>query len=133
MSKPPGKTLKELELYYYARLAAEGFCDAEDPTRDDRPLHEWHAHTFRRRHGGMDSLTFEAIRDYYIAAGQLLHTYPFKNPTHRKIWELHCEGKDLGEIARAVPTLSRTRIHFWIQQIAKEILGHERRPKRIAA
>lgn len=39
-----------------------------------------------------------STQNYYEKASEVLHTYPFKNENHQKIWELHCEGLSVRQI-----------------------------------
>lgn len=79
---------KALERFWYDKLKKEGFIDIEDTTISNRPLLSWHSFKFCKT----PKVKQEALSDYYYKASQLLNTYEFEKPIHRRIWELHCEG-----------------------------------------
>jgi len=112
---------KALQKEWDAKLKASGFDDIEDTTREDRPLKAWHNFRFKRT----PIVQREATETYIDSAKALLLTYPFKNPTHRRIWELHCEGKSRREIEEAISGFKKTykhaNIQFIINKIAREI------------
>lgn len=105
MSKNPFNSpeFKALSAEWDEKLEQSKFVDVEQTVGRHRLLKLWHASRFnqswaRRR--------FVEIDGYYDWAKSLLRAFPFKNHTHRKIWELHCDGKSKREIAKAISDLS---------------------------
>ena len=129
MSKYDSDEFKALQKEWYKKLATtpntdgEVFKDIEDTNRADQPLKAWHDSRFKTI-SITQRLTAES---YYEQATQLLHTYKFKNPTHRRIWELHCEGVSRRKIAFQIkdmkPTYKHIRVTYIIQEISKAIKG----------
>lgn len=115
------KEFKSLERDWYQKLKKEGFQDAEDATKDYRPLHEWHSFRFAAK----DPLRLESAKDYYDKAKDLLESYPFKTPMHKWIWELHTSGLSKRKIEKITggqrDSLKREWIGHIIRLIAKEI------------
>lgn len=113
---------KTLEAKWYAKLINSGFEDIEDTRKPDRQLKSWHDQYFFDRHSAEKIV---GTRTYYEMATRLLHTFPFKSPMHRRIWELHCDGKTEREIADAISTfkkpLKKSSVHNIIAKIAKAI------------
>lgn len=129
MSNPnDNDEFKKLEKIWYDKLKQTGFEDIESTTETcdpiagtQRPLKASHNIRFRIK----DQLQLKAKADYYILALALLNTYKFKNATHRRIWQLHCQGLSHREIAKAIAhykkTYKRESILNIINKIAKEI------------
>lgn len=119
------ESLKELREIWYAKLRESGFKDVEDQDNPDLPL---------KRNADFEGRPFtqskiqkiELTREYYIKAMELTATYSFDNPTHKTIWELHCEGysrrKIEKEISNHIPTYLQAQIGNIIGLIASEIL-----------
>lgn len=78
------KEFKELKAYWDQVLKDTGFNDIEQP---DEKLKVW-SNRFKLR----PELEMESKREYYRAAGQFLHHYPFDNKVEKRIWELHSQG-----------------------------------------
>lgn len=126
LSKPtkdpvPSIQFNRLEKHWYGKLQASGFNDIEDHSRRDRPLKAWH--TFRFKYA---NITVRAnCEEYFNDAKELLHTYKFKNDTHKRIWELHAQGFSKRKIEQAIKHLKkryrREQIGNIIRIIAKEI------------
>lgn len=112
---------KNLEREWYLRLQKEGFKDAEDTTKDHRPLNEWHSFRFAAK----SQLRLESAKDYYARAKDLLELYPFKSEMHRWIWELHSKGLSKRKIEVLTrghkDSIKREWIGHLIKIIAKEI------------
>ncbi len=87
---------KALELFWYNILKETGFEDAEDTSKDDRPLRFWNQSRFNRK----TIIQQQAAQDYYDKAKMLLIHYKFENEIERKIWELFCEGLGKRNIAK---------------------------------
>jgi hypothetical protein len=125
--------LKKLQKQWYAKAAASGFKDIE--TDDDVPLlKEWDSMRFQKGHDYKDNtvhhqvesrfLDFESTQRYYELAGHLLHSHRFESATHKRIWELHSEGKTVREILvsirRMKPTYkSLSSVHEVIRRLAE--------------
>lgn len=115
------KEFKSLEKEWYRKLAKEGFDDAEDTSKDYRPLVAWHSFRFSKT----TVTQRDALDLYYHRAKELLSTYEFKCNIHRLIWELHSEGYSKRKIEKAISghkdSLKREWIGHIIRLIAKEI------------
>lgn len=111
------KEFKTLEKYWYKLLEYSGWQDCEDTNNDSRPLKSWHSLKYQAQ----DPVRVEALKIYYEKAQDLLNTYPFHNLTHRKIWELHCEGIDEREIAYRIKVLKKSMVHLIIANLARRI------------
>jgi hypothetical protein len=117
------------------RLEDSGFEDIEDQDCQTQfyigtelasdpvpapPLKVWHA---RRP----DIFTVDPeTESYYRMAERLLQVYEFKNPTHRRIWELHTKGLSKRKIEKAIARMKksykREQIGNIIAEIEKEIV-----------
>jgi len=124
MSQYDSPEFKALQKEWYAKLAAskdkdgEVFKDIEDTTRMDKPLKAHHNNRFK-------SIPIEsrlATEAYYEQASSLLRTYKFENRTHKRIWELHCQGLSRRKIAIKIkhltPTYGQARVGEIITEIA---------------
>lgn len=113
------ESLQILKKIWYRKLEDSGFDDAENTSHPDQPLKTWHSFKFK------DALKLTETSTYYLKAIQLVDTYDFDNSTHRKIWELHCEGyskrKIEKEITECDPTYKRSQIETIINFIASSI------------
>ena len=118
---------KKLQRLWYEKLATTPdhkgnlFVDIEDTTRDYQPLKSWHDKRFK-------AIPIEkrlSQEEYYDEAKKLLLFYEFKNYTHRRIWELHCDGYSRREIAILIthltPCYGQARIGEIVIIIAKSI------------
>ncbi len=117
------KSFEDLKQHWYAQLKDNGFQDAEDTSHPDYPLKTWHSFKWRNT---PDQKTI-ATREYYSKAIQVLETYSFDNPTHKIIWELHCEGLSKRKIETFIvknncnPSYKREQIGNIINIIAGSI------------
>ncbi len=113
---------KKLQTHWYNILKEEGFVDIEDTSLDDRPLIEWHNFKFKK----CNIERRMATETYIDEARNLLHTYGFANSTHRLIWELHCEGTSIREIAKKISdtpeTYRKSRVFTIIKNISRAIV-----------
>lgn len=102
--------MRKLRTEWDEKLKKSGFVDAEDRSHKDCPLKTWHSFKWRSIHKDKR----EAINTYFEKAAKILTTYCFENPTHKRIWELHCEGyskrKIEAEIKSLTPTYKREQI-----------------------
>lgn len=121
--------LKKLQSLWYKIIAVtpdkngEVFKDIEDTSRDDSPLKAWHDYRFK--HIPIEQRM--AAATYYDLAMAALHTHRFLNDTHKRIWELYCEGLSRRKIAKNIagmtPTYGQARIGEIILEISVEIKG----------
>lgn len=58
--------------------------------------------------------------EYFRLAGQVLHTFDFKEVFHRIVWQLHSEGFSLDEITKILRA-QRHSIRKIIEKTAKEV------------
>lgn len=120
-----GEDLKELTQIWYKKLKEHGFEDIEDTSHPESPIKDWHKFKALRRFKN-DPNKLHFTTQYYTQAQNLLHTYNFDSPLHKKIWELHCEGFSKRKIEKAIahfkPTYKREHIGNIIKLIAAEII-----------
>jgi hypothetical protein len=115
---------KAEQEYWYQKLEESGFEDAENGSIPSRPLKEWH--NFRFKDEPVEQIL--AIRSYYDMAEELLRRFEFKNVIHRRIWELHCEGKNKRQIEVILAQDSSwTCTQYW------EVLATDKPEKEIKA
>ena len=79
----------KLNEQWSKKLEKSGFEDAEEFNSPRELLKSWHDKRFAAKYS-VDTL--DETRDYYLAAGNLLNTFTFKNNRDRKIWTMHSEG-----------------------------------------
>lgn len=120
-SKFQTKEFKDLQDKWYTKLSKSGFNDVEDG--DDR-LKEWDSFNFSGRY---DQNSFHSTEQYFILAGQFLHSYKFETKRDRLIWKLHSEGRTLTNIAdvlkaRNFPKHSRSLVFRIMKRLAVEML-----------
>ena len=109
--------LKAAQDEWYGRLKREGFKDIEDASHPSRKLIDWHKDRFSE----VSEVQRLAAEYYYDKAKDLMHTYKFKNETHRKIWELHCDGVSNRKIEPLIERMEITYKHSMIDYIVKAI------------
>ncbi len=107
----------KLQTEWYNKLKEEGFEDIEQDG-EERLLKEWDFNFFRNKY---DEITYQTTLIYYDKAKKLLKTYPFRNDTHRSIWQMHCNGLTEREIAKRVGTYKKSMIHHILSPIKKTI------------
>ena len=101
------------------RLKAAGFVEIEDQTLpSDPPLIDWHSTMFCTPQQRIKQQIYE---HYYEQASNLLLTYQFKKPIHRKIWEFHCAGLSRREIAVKLEGTRKPLKHAAVGNIIKAI------------
>lgn len=122
MSQFRSKEFKKLESEWYAIVSESGFVDIEDTVNEERPLKDWHGSSLGRDATRRGPEAIKATMTYYSCAAELLHVYQFQDPLHRKIWELHCEGMPVREIAKRVKKIKYVMVHYVIARIRKEII-----------
>lgn len=113
---------KELEQKWYAKIKSikgfEDFNDIEDTTREDRPLIEWHSRKFLKA-----ALTrMPSTVEYYDQARDVLRTYKFKYKLHRQIWDLHCSGTSIRDIALVLKGVSKSTVFSILLKIQKDTI-----------
>lgn len=111
----------ELIKQWNRKLKDSGFEDIEDIYRPGRPLKDWHSTNL----SNVPSVQIETTLLFYQKAGDLLHWYKFKSRTHRRIWELFCEGFSKREIEEKISKhkkkYKRENIGNIINAIARDI------------
>lgn len=105
---------KELQKVWYEKLADQDFKDIEAGNF----LKEWDSNFFRNN---FNQIKYDCTVQYYKKGRELLLTYPFENPHQRQIWELHCDGLTIREIARQVKSYRKSMVHYVIEKIASTI------------
>lgn len=119
MSNPfQTQKFKALAKLWDKKLIKSGHEEIEDFSLPDAPLIRWHKMDF----GRIDPDTMRATMTYYDKARSIVHTYNFKNPTHKLIWELHAEGKTCRGIADQInkPKYRKSNIFNIIKKIHKD-------------
>lgn len=113
----PFKTPKFKQLFkrWNKYLVLSGHEEIEDFSRDEPTLKDWHTTNWNNT----DPIRNEWRQQYYEMAEVLLRTFPFKCEEHRRIWELHCEGKSPRKIAKILnqKKFSKTTIYSVISSI----------------
>jgi hypothetical protein len=96
-------------------LEEAGHDEIENFNLEEPALRQWEA----GRWDGTDPLRNEATQQYYQMAEILLDTFPFKNKTQRKIWQLHCEGYSVREISAMIHRkgYGRDRVYLIIARV----------------
>jgi hypothetical protein len=107
---------KQVENHWYTVLKNEGFQDIEDSKTG--MLKEWDFNFFRNQFNLIDYSTTVL---YYEKAKQLLLFHPFKDDTHKTIWELHCDGLSERKIAQKVKKYKKSMVHYIISSLARTL------------
>lgn len=119
----PFKTPEFRELFqkWNQILEDEGFGDAEDFSLPVPALKQWHNLKWKNPSQTLSADRIKDIKRYYDLADKMLETFVFKSPTHRRIWELHCDGLSIRKIADAVHQrkFNKTTVHLIIFEIEK--------------
>ncbi len=119
MSQTRDKKFKRLEQTWYDKLKSEGFVDIENTKDRDRRLREWDFNFFRNK---FVAVKYETTLAYYNQGRQILTTYSFKTEMHKRIWELHIEGRSERQIAVTLDgAYKKSMVHYIIAEIAKMI------------
>jgi hypothetical protein len=108
------KHCKALEKIWYDKLDIN---DAEDNSKPERELKEWHNFAFSQ----LDATEIEITTEYYDKALDLLHNFHFKNSTIKLIWELHCKGLSRLKIEIAISSTKRPYKQSQIRNIIKDL------------
>lgn len=100
--------------FWNEKLARSGFQDAEDFSLPEPALKSWHSFKWRES----QARAVES-KHYFELAHELLHTFAFRSALYRKVWELHCEGLSVRQIARRLRRrkLRKSQIHWVIRLI----------------
>lgn len=109
----PKTNLDSLKALWYKKLKESGFTDIED---NQERLIDYHNNRFLDK----NPLEFESQRRYYELAGQMLHTYNFRDSEQKTIWTLHCQGKSNQTIAKHVAR-SKHYVFTVIEDLSKLI------------
>lgn len=128
------KQFQQLKRKWYKKLAATGFKDIEDEygrlrsNNDAEYDDEWLRTADRKvklgnSEGAYTPLVNKNARaEYYRLASQYIWTAKFLTRTHRRIWELHCEGTPLTVIAKQVK-LARSTVQKRVEDMREEFFG----------
>lgn len=94
----PFKTpeFKKLFKKWNKKLKDSGFEDAEDFNLTVPLPYDWHNFRFKK----FDPQVMEERQIHFQQARDMLNTFPFKNVTHKRIWELYSEGETLRAISK---------------------------------
>lgn len=130
MSNNP-REFKKVQDKWYEKLKDEGFQDIENTQHEERPLKKWHFNFFRngrKSDRAMETnpaqrtlIEYRSTADFYQQASALLFTYRFENKTHKKIWELFCEGMTERHIAKKIKIYKKSTIHLVIKKISMSL------------
>jgi hypothetical protein len=108
---PNQDDLKALQKVWYDKLAKDGFRDIED----GELLKEWDFNFFRMR---FNLINYETKCQYYRAATHLLRNHSFADLNHKLVWELHCQGLSVRQIARELKIYQKSMVHLIIKRLA---------------
>ena len=111
----------KLQSEWYERLKKEGFNDIENSRT--RLLNEWSVSFFRNY---KDKNVYDVCEWYFDEARRILNEYQFNNDNDKAVWELHCEGRTIRQIAMKIniACFSRSTIHRKIKKLRKLIRTH---------
>lgn len=95
------KEFSHLRDFWDRKLKESGFKDAErfDKRSGEAMLVAWDSFYFQARNTPVE---FEIKHQYYHQAFQFLHSFSFPNKHERHVWQLHCEGVGVREIAKSL-------------------------------
>lgn len=94
LSQHNSQELKKLQREWDEKLKKSGFQEIEN--RENGLLKVWHSYHFQKQDQGR----IESQSLYYEKAWEFFHRHPFKDLLELRIWELHCEGLSLRQIAK---------------------------------
>jgi hypothetical protein len=97
------KTYQELKTYWYKKLAKSGFEDIENDKQQLKQSSSKFSEAVVVR-------TWSAKSEYYSMAGQFLHSYKFKTPLERIVWEYHANGISIRDIADTLNKVKRQKL-----------------------
>lgn len=84
-----------LQQEWYDKLKEQGFKDIERKNQDDWLKDEVHTSTLKNAH--INRISREK---YFEKACEFLHRFDFDSELDKLIWEQHCDGKSIREIAK---------------------------------
>lgn len=118
----PFKTKQFRELFnkWNDKLKASGFVDIENMYMAEPTLK-----TFERmKYAGITNEVIAHRRAYFQKAEQLLESYTFMTPDHKRVWELYVQGLSTREIASKLRSkrLGRQTVHRIITHISRELV-----------
>ncbi len=110
------KAFQKLFQKWNKKLEKQGHEEIEDFTLTDPPLKCWHNSKWKQVE------SFEETVLYYQLASELLCHFEFENRTHRRIWDLHCQGLSVRQVALKVnrKKFTKTVVHTVIVGIQKK-------------
>lgn len=113
--------ITELRQHWYEILKESGFVDIENTTHPNLPIKDWHSQRFKK----VNVERKNHIENYYKKACELLLTHTFQSELHKKIWQLHSEGKSIRKIEREISTsenpMKRDAIFIFISKLRNQI------------
>jgi hypothetical protein len=112
------RELSRLTKFWYEKLRSTGFQDIE---QTDGNLKSWECHVWAKR----SQSTLDAKQQYFSRARELLEAYRFDNPTHKRIWELHCDGLSSRQIASQIGHMEPTYKHAHIRNTIIPLIAAE--------
>lgn len=117
------KGFEDLKRIWYAKIkeANPDWRDVE--TEDGSSLKEWDSHNFSKKSKEHIHQTMQLTQDYYLRANELLNSYSFDNPTHKRIWELHSSGLSKRKIEPLISNMNPSYKREQIGNIIKIIEG----------
>lgn len=108
------KAFFDLNKEWKAKLSEAGFTDLErGPTEYSELPPSVNVHTSRFK-------TREVTEEYFDLALEYLSHGKFKNTTQRHLWELHCQGLSLAEIAKEMK-LGKSTVFYHVKLIKRRM------------
>lgn len=108
------REFQKLNAKWAKKLEDSGFDDLEKNANEYSNL----PRSFDERVNNYKTL--ESTLEYFARASDYLHNGEFKSTKEREIWEHHCDGDTLGEIA-AKMKLTRSPIAYHVWNVQKRI------------
>lgn len=93
------KDFKSLEAHWYQKLKEEGFEDAENVSKETRPLKVEHGYYYICRY---DELSFKQKEEYFRLCDRFRNEFPFDNEFDQAVFGLHAAGRSNREIAKVL-------------------------------
>lgn len=112
------KTFQQLQAQWYRKLKRAGFKDLETSKGQ---LKVYDSFYFQSAYS---PVAFKAREKYFQLASHLLHTHKFKSERQKRIWQLHCEGKEQSIIAQRVG-VSQPRVSGVLSELAEMLKAKE--------
>lgn len=94
MKKMSKEEFDQLQAIWYRKLRESGFKDIERKNQDDWLKDEVHTSTIINAY-----LSKPQREAYYEKACEFMHEFEFESELDKMIWECHCEGMSIRDIA----------------------------------